>query len=622
MTFRTRLFLTSLVTAAITLAVATMLVSWSVRRTTNERIERSLIGQARLAAETLSHRQAAAGGELDREANALGGLVGARVTLVAPDGVVIGDSELDGEALATVENHGDRPEIQQARRDGVGTSRRYSTTVRAEMLYVAAPVVNEAVPALGFVRLALPLTDVADELAAVRRGAFLAFGVGLLAALAIAWTTSLLVSRRVQAIAAVAERYARGDWSRPARDYGTDEIGTVARVLDESAREIGRRATDLASDRARMEAILGGMIEGVLVVNDHGRVQLVNDAARAMLQLKDDPEGRHYVEIVRQPDIAAQLGSALRGTPTEGLELTLPREPELVIISRSAPVASPDAAGAVLVMHDITELRRADRIRRDFVANVSHELRTPLTAVRGYVEALLDQGEEGADPAQVRRFLEIIGRHTLRMERLVRDLLRLARLDAGQEPIERVPCLVAPLFDGVETELASALEARQQVVEHRIAADAATVSGDPAKLHDALRNLLENATNYAPESSRIVMGAERAGDRILLSVADEGPGIPESELPRVFERFYRVDKSRTRGARDPGGTGLGLAIVKHLIELQGGKTTAANRPEGGAVFTIELPLARLIRLSAVRLQDQSSQFLADATQALEVLPGA
>ena len=425
------------------------------------------------------------------------------------------------------------------------------------MLYVAAPVTNASVPALGFVRLALPLTDVAEQLAAVRRIAFLAFGVGLLAALAIAWTTSMLVSRRVQAIAAVAERYARGDWSRPARDYGTDEIGTVARVLDDSAREIGRRATDLASDRARMEAILGGMIEGVLVVNDHGRVQLVNDAARAMLRLQDDPEGRHYVEIVRQPDIAAQLGSALHGTPTEGLELTLPREPELVIISRSAPVASPGAAGAVLVMHDITQLRRADRIRRDFVANVSHELRTPLTAVRGYVEALLDQGEEGTEPAQVRRFLEIIGRHTLRMERLVRDLLRLARLDAGQEPIERVPCPVASLFDGVETELASALEARQQVVEHHIARDAATVLGDATKLHDALRNLLENATNYAPESSRIVMGAERVGDRIRLLGRGRRPRHPRERpaarlrtlLPRRQIPHARHPRSRRHRPR-------------------------------------------------------------------------
>jgi two-component system phosphate regulon sensor histidine kinase PhoR len=592
-TFRTRLFLTSLVTAALTLVVATVLISWSVRRTMGDRIERSLVSETRLAAETLSHRQAASNTELDGEADALGRVVGARVTLVASDGVVIGDSELDAAAFATIENHGERPEIQQARREGLGIARRYSTTVRTDLLYVAVPVNNPALPALGFVRLALPLTEVAEQLAAVRRIALVAFGVGLLAALAVAWTTSMLLSQRVQAIATVAERYARGDWSRPARDYGSDEIGTVARVLDDSAREIGRRATDLASDRARMEAILSGMIEGVLVVNDHGRVQLVNEAARAMLQLQGDPEGRHYVEIVRQPDIAAQLGAALRGTATVGLELTLPREPEIVIISRSAPVASPGAAGAVLVMHDITDLRRADRIRRDFVANVSHELRTPLTAVRGYVEALLDQGpdqgNEGAEPPQVRRFLEIIGRHTLRMERLVRDLLRLARLDAGQEPIEQVRSPVEALFDAVETELAPALEARQQVVAHRIASDATTVVGDPAKLHDALRNLLENATNYAPESSCITMGAERLGQRIRLTVTDEGPGIPETDLPRIFERFYRVDKSRTRGTRDPGGTGLGLAIVKHLIELHGGKATAANRPEGGAVFTIELP---------------------------------
>jgi two-component system, OmpR family, phosphate regulon sensor histidine kinase PhoR len=321
-------------------------------------------------------------------------------------------------------------------------------------------------------------------------------------------------------------------------------------------------------------------------VSDHGRVQLVNDAARRMLQLHGGAEDRHYVEIVRQPDIAAQIGGALRGTPTEGLELTLPRTPELVIMARSAPVTSPGVAGAVLVMHDITDLRRADRIRRDFVANVSHELRTPLTAVRGYVEALLDGG---AEPADVRRFLEIIGRHTLRMERLVRDLLRLARLDAGQETREHVAVAVETLFENVESELAPALDARQQIVEHRISADAATVMGDPAKLHDALRNLLENATNYAPEASRIIMASERHGDRLHLVVADSGPGIPEADLPRIFERFYRVDKSRTRGARDPGGTGLGLAIVKHLVELHGGRATAANRPEGGAVFRLELP---------------------------------
>jgi two-component system phosphate regulon sensor histidine kinase PhoR len=586
LTFRSRLFLTSLISAIVTLLVATVLVSSSVRRRVNEQIERGLINEARLAAETLMHRRAATPAELDAEADAIGRLLSARVTFVGADGTVLGDSELSATELGTVENHGTRPEIQQARAEGIGVARRFSTTVQTDMLYVAVAIRNAATPGLSEVRLALPLTAIGDQLAAVRRSALLAMGVGLVTALALAWGTSALLSRRIRAIADVAQRYAAGDLSQPARDYGADEIGTVARMLDACVREIDSRSAHRDADRARMEAILDGMIEGVLVVNEQGRLQLVNGAARRMLKLKDPPEGRHYLEIVRNPDIAAQIGVALQGMPSDRLELTLLREPDAVFVARAAPVESAVTRGAVLVLHDITDLRKADQIRRDFVANVSHELRTPLTAVRGYVEALLDGP---SDPQEARRFLETIARHTLRMERLVRDLLRLARLDAGQETLERVPCAVESLFTGVATELAAAIEARGQRVVMRVGADAGTVRGDPAKLHDALRNLLENATNYAPDGTAIVMGSAVERDRILLTVADEGPGIPEPDLPRVFERFYRVDKARSRSARDPGGTGLGLAIVKHLVGLHGGKVAAANRTQGGAVFTIELP---------------------------------
>jgi two-component system phosphate regulon sensor histidine kinase PhoR len=267
------------------------------------------------------------------------------------------------------------------------------------------------------------------------------------------------------------------------------------------------------------------------------------------------------------------------------VELTGLRDPAVTLIARTAPVEVSPGRGAVVVLHDITDLRRVDRIRRDFVANVSHELRTPLTAIRGYVEALGD-----ADPDESRRFLEIVSRHTMRMERLVRDLLRLARLDAGQENLERSDCSVEGLFEAVEGDLTGLLTSRRQTVERQVAAEAATVRGDPAKLQDALRNLLENATNHAPEGSRILMAARREGPRIVITVADEGPGIPPNDLTRIFERFYRVDKSRTREGKDPGGTGLGLSIARHLVELHGGRLTAANRPEHGAIFTVELPV--------------------------------
>jgi two-component system phosphate regulon sensor histidine kinase PhoR len=279
--FRTRIFLSSLGVAALTLLIATMLVSWTIRRETTARIERSLVGATRLAAETLSHRQDLQPGGLDGAADAIGGVIGARVTFVAADGTVVGDSDLNVEQVRTVENHAGRPEIEQARQQGLGIAYRHSATIGTDMLYVAVPVRNAAAPELSLVRLALPLTEVEQQLAAVRRAAGIAFAAGLGAALALSWVTSVMVSRRVDTIAAVAQRYAAGDWSRPAHDYGADEIGIVARALDSSAREIGRRALDLASDRARMEAILAGMIEGVLVVNDQGRVQPAPPAGRA-----------------------------------------------------------------------------------------------------------------------------------------------------------------------------------------------------------------------------------------------------------------------------------------------------------------------------------------------------
>jgi signal transduction histidine kinase len=267
------------------------------------------------------------------------------------------------------------------------------------------------------------------------------------------------------------------------------------------------------------------------------------------------------------------------------VELSPPRDEGRTLIGRAAPTPTGKGHGAVLVLHDITDLRRADRIRRDFVANVSHELRTPLTAIRGYLEAL---GEGDVTVDESRRFLDIILRHTLRMERLVKDLLRLARLDAGQETLEVVACDTHALIKAVVAEVTPLLGARRQRIEVTVEPGAGTLRGDPAKLNDILRNLIANASTYAPEGTPVEVHAMPSGSRVALSVCDAGPGIPEDDLTRIFERFYRVDKSR---ARDPGGTGLGLAIVKHLVELHGGRIQAENRPGGGARFTIDLETA-------------------------------
>jgi two-component system phosphate regulon sensor histidine kinase PhoR len=411
--------------------------------------------------------------------------------------------------------------------------------------------------------------------------ALLAFGLAVPVALALAWLSSQFLGRRLEAIAAIARQYTAGDLRKPAYDFGDDELGTVARVFDAPVQELGRRLEELSRDRARMEAILSGMVEGVLVLDREGRVQSVNRAAQAMLHVDDSALGRLYLEAIRHPEISAQLTTTLAGGLAEPRELPLGRDAARMFVARAAAVGGP-GGGAVLVLHDITDLRRADQIRRDFVANVSHELRTPLTAIRGYVEALADTPSDSAD---TRHFVDVIARQTARMERLVADLLRLARLDAKQEMIEIGPCDVAQVFTAVQADLAPTIEGRRQRVTIGVPDEARVIRADAAKLHDIVRNLVENAVNYSPEAADIRLEAVRRNGGVDIVVSDSGPGIPDADLARVFERFYRVDKSRAR----PGGTGLGLAIVRHLVELHGGHVRAENEPAGGARFTVTLP---------------------------------
>jgi two-component system phosphate regulon sensor histidine kinase PhoR len=588
MTFRTRMFLVAFLAAFATVSAATALVSWSVRRDLVQRLEVSLASEARLAAELISRQPAASEQALDDEADAIGQRIAARVTLIARDGRVLGDSERDGTALATMENHAQRPEVRQAFTGEAGASTRHSATIQTDMMYVAVPVPSGHAP-VAVVRLALPLTGVEAQLGSVRRLSLLALLAGLVVSAGLAWWTSALVSRRIREVAEIAEQYRRGEYTRHPGDFGTDEIGTVASVLGQSVQDLRRRVAELAHDRALTGGILKGMAEGVIVVDSRGQLQLLNDAARRMLNVAPGL-GRHYLEVVRHPAITTLLTSALNGEEVAPVEVPLTTDRERVFIANVTPVEAPGTRLAVAVLHDVTDLKNADRVRRDFVANVSHELRTPLTAIRGYVEALLEEHDLSEDAT---RFLNVIARNSGRMERLVRDLLRLARIEAGQERLELTNLRLQRLFGDVQGMLEPILRQRGQRVDIQVGEGTTVVRGDAAKLQDVLRNLLENASAYSPAGSTIVLRSRREGPDVVLEVADEGPGIPEPDLARIFERFYRVDKARARtadeGNADRGGTGLGLAIVKHLVTLQGGSVVARNASPRGAVFTITLP---------------------------------
>ena len=416
----------------------------------------------------------------------------------------------------------------------------------------------------------------------------LAAVVALVVAFLIAWRLSVSFSRRLQTVIKLARHYASADLPRWPVDYGDDDIGQIIRAMDDAVQEHKRRLSELGRHRARMEAILAEMTEGVLVVDRQGRVQLINEAAQRLLPGRV-AVGDHYIETVRHPSVVAELTGALRGDRPDPLEFAVESDRRSLLV-HATPASDTAGGGAVLVLHDITALRTADRIRRDFVANVSHELRTPLTAVRGYVEAL---GDDDLSRDERHEFLGVVARHTDRMERLVRDLLRLARIEAGQDTLDVNVCRTEEIFRAVTTELAGPIQSRTLTVQTRVSPDAALVAGDAAKLQDALRNLIENAVNYSPEGGRIELHALVEGPGVAFSVGDQGPGIPETDLARVFERFYRVDKSRSRDSAGPagaaGGTGLGLSIVKHLVELHGGRVTAENRQPTGALFTIYLP---------------------------------
>jgi two-component system phosphate regulon sensor histidine kinase PhoR len=550
-------------------------------------IERNLIQKTQL----LAHRV-----ETDRSGHSLadiaaqeGQAAGARVTIIDPRGQVLADSEA---SPAGMENDATRPEFVAALSGKVGSNERRRATIGIPFLYVAAPISG------GAVRLAYPLSDVEAVSAQVRRRLALASGLAFLFALLVAAVASHWTARRLDRIVDVAARIAEGDLQARILETAPDEIGRVAGAIDKTARRLEQSFAAVRSSQRQLETLLNSMQDAVIAVSAEGLVQWANQRIDRLV-----PQGTRLhqpvVETIRDPDFLAAVKDAASTREVKTARATS------IVPGRAFDVtAAPlPGGGAVAVLRDLTETERVEKTRRDFIANVSHELRTPLTSIQGYAETLLDSTPENTAPT--REFLEIIRKNSSRMSRLTEDLLTLARVESGETRFE--PEAVPPaelLHDaeesfreiarthGIELQIqdspAHHLQSQNFPGPNPLPENLPAVLADREAIHQVFSNLIDNALKYGASGGRIVLGARAVPHAVEFFVQDFGAGIASEHLPRLFERFYRVDKARSR---ESGGTGLGLAIAKHIMLAHGGSIRAESELAHGSTFLFTLPTA-------------------------------
>jgi two-component system, OmpR family, phosphate regulon sensor histidine kinase PhoR len=510
----------------------------------------------------------------DSLARHLGGITGHRVTVVAPDGTVLGDSGVEPERLAALENHGRRPEVLAARSQGAGAAVRHSASVDAELVYAAALTDRGEV-----LRFAMGIGQIDDAVARVRRRILQVGGVALLLAALFSLGFSTAVTRPLRRMQGIAGSMARGDLTRRVRLDRRDELGELGDALDALADELQGRLAQLEDEREEMRALIDSMSEGVLAVDPDGMVRRANPAARRIFGLGDDFKGAPPEEVARQRDFLRLVRRAAGGEPIPPTELVQDGEH---ILATAEPLPR---GGAVLVFLDISELRRLEGVRRDFVANVSHELKTPLTVIRGHSETLLDEEL----PVELRlKFAEAVRSNADRLQNIVDDLLDLSRIESGGWKPESEPVDLEGAAREAWQGFAPEAETRGITFDVAVNRDAGRVWADPGALRQVLSNLFSNALRYTHDGGRIGVRARiRRPGWVQLEVTDTGTGIPARHLDRIFERFYRVDAARSRAE---GGTGLGLAIVRHLVDAHGGKVEAESEVDVGTTIRFTLPV--------------------------------
>jgi two-component system phosphate regulon sensor histidine kinase PhoR len=564
-TFGTRLVGGTVLVVILTVGVLVGSAERTVRRALEADVANALESEARLIREGLPTDSTAWDVAVHRFARQSKH----RITVIDPAGRVRADSDFPTGPLPPIENHGDRPEVRAALAGGRGVASRHSATVDHSLMYVAVP------GGPGIVRVAASLEQVD---AVVRRGQAAVAGAALLAIVVgslLAFGAGRSISRPLTDLAGAARAIAAGAPPRFPRS-GVAEIDALVRALRQMHRELGERFEELRRERAESAALVESMTEGVIAADGRGRIVTANIAARRFLGYGERKPLPDLPELFRAKAAREAVDTVLTGEPVHEREIELDGQ-TLLVNARPLP-----AGGAVLVLHDLTELRRLEMVRRDFVANVSHELKTPLTSIAGYTETLLS---DSPDPETTRRFLDVILANARRMHHLVDDLLDLSRIEAGRWHPEPVWTEAAAVAREVYTNLGARAAGRG--VELRIEADApGTVFADPDALRQIVTNLVDNSLRYTPSGGSIVCGTRAEAGGMVLTVRDTGAGIAQEHLARIFERFYRADPSRSRAE---GGTGLGLAIVKHLVEAQGGRVSAESSLGAGTAVHCWFP---------------------------------
>lgn len=572
------------------IAISVIGVAWygsqSLRRFYLEHVAEDLKSRAHLVEEQISSNLK--GGrfkEIDAFCKRAATASLTRITVILPNGEVAADSD---EAPERMKNHSDRPEFQDALKQGSGSSTRFSKTLGKKMMYLAISLEEEG-KVLAVVRTSMPVTAIDEALGDIYRKLFWSGVIIAVLAAAISLVISKKISRPVEQMTEVAKHFASGELDMRLAIPEGAELAELAKALNEMARQLSARIDTITEERSQIEAILSSMVEGVLAVDSSGNIVSINKAAVKLLGIGESgAKGRSVEEVVRNPELQEYIKNILENKQAAETDRLVLNEGGrfLQLYGSSLSDSKGDSSGAVLVLHDITRTHQLEEVRRDFVANVSHELKTPVTSIKGFVETLL----EGAinEPGQARRFLEIIAKHSDRLNAIIEDLLSLSRLEEDSEKrklsFERTS-IKRTLVSAIEL---STVKAEEKHIAVELSCDKdITAKINPALIEQAALNLIDNAIKYSRDSSKIEIKAEKTKDEVVITVSDEGCGIEKEHLERIFERFYVVDKGRSRKL---GGTGLGLSIVKHIAQVHGGRVEVESTLGKGSAFTIRLPL--------------------------------